>query len=78
MEFHRVTRAALANPTTADEAVDQTEHIVSTTRKDDRDTAPLQFISSSLLEHYQRCEAELKAILAAGALSPDNLVAPIE
>lgn len=37
-----------------------------------KDTSPLQFISAKLLEHYRRCEAELAALKAARALTPDT------
>lgn len=42
------------------------------------DHSPLQFISSKLLEHYRRCEAELVALKAAGALWSEDQAAPIE
>lgn len=71
MEFHRVTRAALADPQTPDQAADETIHIMTTSRKDDADTTPLQFVSTEQLAYYRALEAALVVLVAAlGALSP--------
>lgn len=71
MEFHRVTRAALVDPKTPEEAVDQTIHILTITRKDDGDATPLQFVSDALLKRYQQAEAVAAVAggLLAGALA---------
>lgn len=73
MEFHRVTRAARADPKTPDEAVDQTVHIMTLTRKDETDSSPMQFVSADQLAYYRALEAALVALLAAlGALAPPD------
>jgi hypothetical protein len=71
MEFHRVIRAAKADPATPEEAVDQTVHIMTMTRKDDADSSPMQFVSAEQLAYYRALETALVAMLAAlGALAP--------
>ncbi len=76
MEFHRVTRPALAHPKTPDEAVDQTVHIITTIRKEEgTDASPLQLISAELLVYLRRCEVEL-AEMKARAEEPNTTKSP--
>lgn len=73
MEFHRVIRAAKADPATPEEAVDQTVHILTTNHRDDTDTSPLQFVSNEQLAYYRAIEAAMVTLLAAlGALAPPD------
>jgi hypothetical protein len=78
MEFHRVTRAALVDPKTPDEAVDQTIHILTITRKDDGDATPLQFVSAARLAHLLKLEAAAAALAALIEKAPREVVAPQE
>ena len=69
MEFHIVTRAALADLKTREEAVDETFHVMTTRHKDEADTSPLQFVSAEQLAYYRALEAALVALVVAlGAL----------
>lgn len=71
MEFHIVTRAAKADPATPEEAVDETFHVLTTTRSDEADSSPLQFVSADQLVYYRALEGALVTLLAAlGALLP--------
>lgn len=76
MEFHRVTRAALVDPKTPDEAVDQTVHILTVTRKDDADTTPLQFVSAARLAHLLKLEAAAAALAALIEKAPREIAEP--
>lgn len=73
MEFHRVIRAAKADPATPEEAVDQTVHIMTLTRKEETDSSPMQFVSTEQLAYYRALEAALVALIAAlGAFAPPD------
>lgn len=55
MEFHVSKPGGPGKP-------DRTDHIMTTNSRGQDDQSPLQLISAELLEHYQRCEAELLAL----------------
>lgn len=74
MEFHRVIRAAKADPATPEDAVDQTVHIMTTTRQDVADTSPLQFVSAERLAYLVKLEAAARhlASLLTEAIGMDE------